>query len=226
MTLPLRKILSCTGKDRLILLRQIRNKRCCIGQTSSTLHCIQRSIFICISKIITDRFGKKHSILKNDTDKTTQTAQRIRTDIPPVQQDLPFIHFVKAHQQIDNRRFPGTCRTDQRHLSSRPDDQVKIVNDALPRHIRKTHMAKFDHTAEIRRNLLPALSFSHFVQYMKNPLSAGQRCFNLPIELGHLMNRPGKLLRINDERRNNADGNPSFEDKVGAKHRNHDKGAI
>ncbi len=43
----------------------------------------------------------------------------------------PLIQLIKAHQQIDQRRFPGTGRTDDRHRLSRFDVDVHVFNQQL-----------------------------------------------------------------------------------------------
>ena len=167
-----------------------------------------------VGNVVADRIGKQHGVLQDDADEPPQADRRIHADILAIEQDLPFIELIEAHQQVDDSRLAGPCRPDECNLVPRPDLEAEVVDDALLGHIREAHMAKLDLALCIRRHLAALPLLVRLVEHGKDALRARQCCLDLAVELRHLIDGPRELLRVDREGRDDADRDPALEREV------------
>ena len=86
-----------------------------------------------VSNIFPYRAGKKMRILQNHRDIFPQLLPVHPADIDAVHRDRAALYIIKTVDQIRDRRFSGSRRTDKGDLLSRLRIERNILQNHLPR---------------------------------------------------------------------------------------------
>ena len=92
--------------------------------------------------------------------------------------------------------------------------------------IGKLDMAEHDLCVFCLFKLFTRYIFRGLIQHSEHTLCTGNRCLKLPINLSDFINRTAELLRINNERWNNTDGDQTFYWKISSEGGDNDKSNI
>ena len=151
-----------------------------------------------VRQVVPHRVRKEHGVLQHDADPAAELRERNTADVPAIQQDFTAVDIVEAHQQVDDRRLAAARRADERDLPAGLDCEREVVDDTLLRHIGEVYVAELDAAVKALRPVCGVrpdhgLLFI-FVEDCEDTLRAGDRRFDLTVELRDLVDRPRELL--------------------------------
>ena len=134
------------------------------------------------------------------------------------------VHVVETHQQVDDRRFSGARRTDDRRRHAGLDVHRQIVDDLLVLRIAEIHVfcvdlspdgdlyAEFDRVRIVRKFFL-------FVKKTENTFRGGSRRLEFVDDVRRFVDRAAELARVEHERGDIPDRDAAREVQQGTEHR-------
>ena len=122
LLLTLRNIAGIAVDHRLIAVIQRPDEvidMCCLRRRDDFLI---RRIQPSVTKVLHHRSVKQPGILKHHAKQRTQIRPPVIADILTIHIDRTAVQLIEAHQQLNNRRLAGACRTDDRHALAGIDE--------------------------------------------------------------------------------------------------------
>lgn len=128
--------------DERVGARQLRRSRhLCVG-----------GVQFAVADVLTHVAGEDERVLQHDAHLPAQAFQRHGTHIVAVDRHRAFGDVVETRQQVDDRGFAGTRRTDQRDRLAWLDMQVDQVQDvAAVRLVAEDDVVEVDAALDLRQ---------------------------------------------------------------------------
>ena len=185
-----------------------------------------RGVRIGVGEVFADGAGEEDRVLEDDGGTAPEGIGGDVPDVHAVNQNLPGIDVVEAHEQVHHRGLPGAGGPHQGHLLSGPDLQVKAVEDLTALVVGEVHVPEGDGALGGIHGALTALVLAGLVQDGVDPLRAGDGGLDLGVEIGQLVDRAGELLGVYDEGGDDAHGDHAVDGEVPAEGGDDDEGDV
>ena len=117
---------------------------CAPARSRRSLDLRLRGVESTVANIVSDRATEEVRLLQDDAEVRLIPPQAALAIVDAVNQDASFRGFVKAPQQIDERRFAAAGGAHQRNRLAWLDDQIKADDDLRAVAIAKTDIFKLD----------------------------------------------------------------------------------
>lgn len=128
----------------------------------------------------------------------------------PINRHRPFCNVVKTRQQIDNRGFAGTGRTNQRNSTAWFNMQIdQIENITAVRLVTEDDIVEIDATFDLRQfsRVRRVTNLRLHIKRFENALQICGTSDQLIVEIADADHRIPEIIRIADERDQHAGGN-------------------
>ena len=123
------------------------------------------------AKIFLDGSFVKPGILQHHAELFTVVLTGQMAYVMPINFNRAFGHIIETHEQVNQRGFTGTSRTNNSHHFSRFDFQIEIPNERFICHILEVHILEANLTCQILLQLFCLIiDFVYFVQNLENPV--------------------------------------------------------
>ena len=88
-----------------------------------------------------------------------------------IYRNSPLGHIVETHEQIDERGFACTCRSDNGHHLTWIDFKIKVADQWLIFHILEVHMVKANLSSQfLVQSFIFTKYFIWFIKYLEDPI--------------------------------------------------------
>ena len=167
-------------------------------------------IQLAVTDVLAHIAGENERILQHDAHLPTQRFQRDRTHVMPINRHRTFCNVVKTRQQIDNRGFAGTGRTNQRNGAAWLNMQIdQIENIATVRLVTENYIVEIDASFDLRQfgRVRRIADLRLHVKRFENTLQICGTSDQLIVEIADADHRIPEIVRIPDERDQHAGGN-------------------
>ena len=131
LTLALRQLRTVGSQNSIVSLRELTDKVMCIRKFCCFDTFLISRLQVAIADVIHNRSGKQIRILKNDSQRMTKICLLDLIDVDIVITDLTVCNIIEAVDQVRDRRFTGTGRTDKCDLLTRLCIERHIIEDLL-----------------------------------------------------------------------------------------------
>ena len=159
-------------------------------------------------------------ILQHHGIRKAQAFAGYAINIAPVNRDRPAVSIVKAHQQVDDCRFSRACGADNRRHRAAWRIQVQVGKNDLARFIPKAHVFERNIAFHLLQLLRPLCvrRLRRLVKQAEHAFGRRKCALHLRKKVCELVDRPGKLARIQHKGRNIAEGDRPAHVKQRAEH--------
>ena len=161
---------------------------------------------LAVGDVVKDRAAEQPRFLQYHGVRRAQTVAGDIADIVSVDGDRARLRIVEAHEQIDDRRFAGTRRTDDRDHLAGCDIQRQIADDDAVLGVAEADMVKLDLTAGIGQNhgIFGIGLLGRLVQQTEHTLRRGTCRLQLGKDVCHFVDGTGEAAAVLDKRGNVA----------------------
>ena len=162
-----------------------------------------------VADVLTHVAGEDERVLQHDAHLPAQAFQRDGTHVVAVDRHRAFGDVVETRQQVDDRGFAGTRRTDQRDRLAWLDMQVDQVQDvAAVRLVAEDDVVEVDAALDLRQidGVRRVADLRLHIQRLEDALEIRGAGDQLVVEVADADYRVPEVVRIADERDEHARG--------------------
>ena len=162
-----------------------------------------------VADVLTHVAGEDERVLQHDAHLPAQAFQRHGTHVVAVDRHRAFGDVVETRQQVDDRGFAGTRRTDQRDRLAWLDMQVDQVQDvAAVRLVAEDDVVEVDAALDLRQidGVRRVADLRLHIQRLEDALEIRGAGDQLVVEVADADYRVPEVVRIADERDEHARG--------------------
>ena len=156
-----------------------------------------------VADVLTHVAGENERVLQHDAHLPAQAFQRHGTHVVAVNRNRAFGDVVETRQQVDDRGFAGTRRTDQRNRLAWLDMQVDQVQDvAAVRLIAEDDVVEVDAALDLRQidGVRRVADLRLHIQRLEDALEIRRAGDELVVEVSDADYRVPEVVRVADER--------------------------
>ena len=114
----------------------------CVNSFGRSNDFFSGGIELSVADIVADRSGEQEIVLRHNPHLLTEAFDRYLPDIVSINPYMAVLNIIEAADQIDNRCFTGTGRSDQRNCFARFDIETHIIQNLYIILIGEVHMGK------------------------------------------------------------------------------------
>src|SRR5271156_904015 len=179
---------------RVVPLRHVEDEVMRERHSRRLLYLAHWNIRLAIRNVVPHRIVEQHRLLRHLADLLTQRSDRHIPQIMSINQNPSFIHIEESRNQIHQRRFSGTTRSDKRNHLAWLHRQIDAVQNLLRLSlalIRKAHILKsnpFLETLQHERALL-LLHIIRRIHELEDLFARAQRLLKAVVKGGELPHR-------------------------------------
>src|ERR1043165_781612 len=129
-----------------VVILQALNKTVSVNFLRRPAHTLLGNVFTSETNIALDRSAEQKHFLKHDRKILSQRLEIPVAQINSIEQNSPALNVVKAHQEIRDRRLPGTGVTNKRDRLPRLDRERDVLQHPVFVLISKPNVLKLDST--------------------------------------------------------------------------------
>ena len=155
-----------------------------------------------VADVLTHVAGEDERVLQHDAHLPAQAFQRDGTHVVAVDRHRAFGDVVETRQQVDDRGFAGTRRTNQRDRLAWLDMQVDQVQDvAAVRLVAENHVVEVDAALDLRQidGVRRVADLRLHIQRFEDALEIRGAGDELVVEVADADHRVPEVVRIADE---------------------------
>src|SRR5690606_11549054 len=174
-------------------------------------HHLLRHIGIAQGNIVEDRIGKEEDILQHNPNVAPQKSEIVFIQVDAVNRNTTFLNFIKAIEQVDDRRLACTGRANERYGFAFADFKIDIAKNILVIIIREPHMLELHLAAyRFRTTCTSSLYVLLVVEQIDNPRCAYDAHLQRVVPVGDHSDGAEEHLDVHDESYQLAYRNASY----------------